>query len=252
MYASHLNQCERLGQLARRDAVLLRRGRSRRRGPPRARRRRPPRRRARSFGGRRRLVERDEVERRADPRDRRDRRAASAGRGRASREYASRARSRRSPPVLGDRDELAAARSRAPRRVGFARCRSRSTARISRFGRRLTKTTKRKPNAPRRPAFRSRELGEHRRVGVRALLGGRAADRPVRWPIAGCASRPRASPRRRARATSVVARARAGRSSSASRSTKRVRPSKSSASSSTLSCRGSSRTRTGETRSGTW
>ncbi len=89
-----------------------------------------------------------------------------------------------------------------------------------------------------------REVDEHGRVGVLALLGGRArgqpgalADRRVgreRLDLLVLAQRSRGRRRARSRGSSI----------SASRSTRRVRPSKSSLSSSTLSCRGSSRIRT--------
>ena len=88
-------------------------------------------------------------------------------------------------------------------------------------------------------------LDAHPAIGARRLSKRSAAERAesARAPIAGWAS----STSFFSSSVSCAATSRArpsGFSRTASRSTKRVRPSKSAASSSTLSCRGSSRTRT--------
>ena len=57
-----------------------------------------------------------------------------------------------------------------------------STSRISAFGRRLTKTTKRKPWRASYVGVQARELGEHLGVGVGALLRGRARREARRLP----------------------------------------------------------------------
>ena len=57
--------------------------------------------------------------------------------------------------------------------------RSRSTSRISAFGRRLTKTTKRKPWRASYSAFRRASSASTAGIVVRALLGRRARGEPV-------------------------------------------------------------------------
>ena len=185
VYASHLYQCSGSGIDSRRDAELLDAVEAAAVDLPRlagdalvASRR--PARRAQV------VVERDEVEGRADPDDRRDRRAASGTAGRASRRDTRRRRSRMLPAV--------AARSRRARASAVSS--SSSRVRSSRVAQHADELALRPPVDEDDEAeaelllvdlVQVRELGEHLGVAVGALL---AAERSERFfaPIRGCAS----------------------------------------------------------------
>src|SRR3990170_546869 len=120
--------------------------------------------------------------------------------------------------------------------------RSRRIGTIADFGRRSTKTTKRKPNFLSYPWFS--RASSSRTAGSSSSPCSRAERAESGFaPIAGCASSTAffsASERVRATCRAYPS----GSSSPARRSTNAVLPSKSSASSSTVSCRGRSRTST--------
>ena len=171
-----LEPVERLGHLAPARGGTSASGRGRRRGRPRTRRRRPPPRRSRLRRPQR-QVEPDEVEGRADPRDPRD----DVEHPEADVEDVSQVRVHRSLAIAtSSRQPVSSSSSRVRAR------RSRSTWRISRFGRPVDEDDEAEAELLLVDLVQVRELGEDGRVGVGALLLRRAPESRFA-PIAGCA-----------------------------------------------------------------
>ena len=237
MYASHLNQCSGSGISVARAGTSAS-GRARHRGPPELAR--DPVLRVACLRRPQREVEPDEVERRADPGDARD----DVQHPQADVEDVSQVRVHL---FLAMATSSVQAVSSSSSRVRAIRVRARRGSRASGVRRRRRRTGTR--TSPRRPGS-----GTPARSGRRAPL-----------PVPCSAAERAESPARRSRDARRGPRAcpRGSGSRTWSAGSERVldlrqaldegvRPSKRSASSSTVSFRGSWRTRTGETRSGTW